>query len=216
MRVAVIGVGGVGSWCTEALLRSGVDDLVLVDDDVVVSSNLNRQCEATSATVGAPKVEAMKARLLSINPAARVRAVRERFTDARQLADFGADAIVDAIDSVDCKAELILAATEAGTPIFSSMGAALRVDPSKVALRRFSKVEGDALARALRRRFKKLGRFPKKDFLCAVSSEQAAKSDVRWARMTVTAVFGLSIASAVQKLVPDLGVFGFTGGDAAK
>ena len=137
MRIAVFGVGGVGSWCAEALARSGAGRLLLVDDDVVAPSNLNRQCEATAGTIGASKVEAMKARLLSIVPDIEIETCPQRFTPDSQLPDV--DIIVDAIDSVDAKAALILAATEKGVPIVSSMGAALRRDPTKVEVRQIGR-----------------------------------------------------------------------------
>ena len=172
-RVLVVGVGGVGSWCAEALVRTGVGHVTLMDDDVVAESNVNRQCPATATTVGRPKVEAMAERLKAINPGCEVEARNSRFSSATSISILSRfDLIVDAIDSVDCKAELILGATEAGVPLVSSMGAALRLDPTKVRVTRFEKVEGDGLARALRQRFKKLDRFPAAKFSCVWSTEQ--------------------------------------------
>ena len=148
-RVLVVGVGGVGSWCAEALVRTGLGHITLIDDDVVAESNVNRQCPATAVTVGRPKVEAMAERLRAINPDCEVEARNSRFSSAASISSLSSfDLIIDAIDSVDCKAELILGATEAGVPIVSSMGAALRLDPTKVKVTRFEKVEGDGLARA--------------------------------------------------------------------
>lgn len=196
-RIAVFGVGGVGSWCAEALVRSGARRLVLVDDDTVAPSNLNRQCEATAETLGQPKVEAMKARLLSIDPSAEIEAKCERFVPGSLLPTV--DFIVDAIDSVDAKAALILAATEKGVPIVSSMGAALRRDPTKVEVRRFDKVEGDGLARALRQRFKRLGRFPACRFFAVCSTEPPAALDVRGSVMPVTAAFGMALGAEVMR-----------------
>lgn len=195
-RIAVFGVGGVGSWCAEALVRSGAKKLVLVDDDVVVPSNINRQCEATSATIGEPKVDAMRTRLLSIAPDISVEARRERFAPGSQLPP-DIDIIVDAIDSVDAKAELLLVATERGIPVVSSMGAALRRDPTKVRVVRFDKVVGDGLARALRQRFKRLGRYPAARFYAVASEEPPARLDERASLMQVTAAFGLAMASEV-------------------
>lgn len=195
LHVAVYGLGGVGGWCAEALLRSGVGKLTIIDDDVVQPSNLNRQCCATSKTLGMKKAEAMKARLLEIDPAADTMAISERFVPG--MKPVACDIIVDAIDSVDCKCALILAAKECGITIFSSLGAAKRLDPTKVLLKRFSKVEGDGLARAMRQRFKKLGEFPASDFLCAVSTEQPAPIETLGSMMPVTAAFGLALASAV-------------------
>lgn len=207
-RVAVVGVGGVGSWCAEALVRTGVGSLTLVDDDVVEPSNVNRQCPATAGTIGLPKAEAMRERLCSIRPDCSVDAVVARYPEGLP-AGFslsGFDVVADAIDSVGCKAALILAATEAGVPIVSSMGAALRVDPTKVVVRRFDKVEGDGLARALRRRFKCTGRHPAASFRCVCSLEhpRAAASDGACAKgsvMPVTCTFGMALAAEVVSLL---------------
>ena len=205
--VLVVGVGGVGSWCAEALVRTGLGHLVLVDGDMVAASNLNRQCPATAKTLGRRKVDAMAARLREISPGCEVAARFGRYpadVDCR-LDVF--DLVVDAIDSVDCKAELILRAAEAGVPVVSSMGAALRTDPAKVRVTRFEKVEGDGLARALRQRFKKLGRFPKAKFSCVWSGERPASGaaagpgEGRGSLMPVTATFGMCLASEAIKIL---------------
>ena len=216
-RALVVGVGGVGSWCAEALLRTGLGHITLMDDDVVAESNVNRQCPATARTVGRPKVEAMAERLREINPACEVTASTARFTSvaslssttsassSASLADY--DLVVDAIDSVDCKAELILGATEAGVPLVSSMGAALRLDPTKVTVSRFEKVAGDGLARALRQRFKKVGRWPKGRFSCVWSTEapfspaEAQRRGAKGSLMPVTATFGMCLASEAIRIL---------------
>ena len=211
-RVLVVGVGGVGSWCAEALVRTGLGHITLVDDDIVAESNVNRQCPATSDTIGRPKVEAMAERLKAISPECEVEAVNARYpsSSVSRLESFAL--VVDAIDSVDRKAELILGATEAGVPLVSSMGAALRTDPTKVKVTRFEKVEGDGLAKALRQRFKKLGRWPKGRFSCVWSGEMARgvvlpfeRSDIRTVTkgsiMPVTATFGMCLASETIKIL---------------
>ena len=201
-RVLVVGVGGVGSWCAEALVRTGLGAITLMDDDLVAESNVNRQCPATSLTVGEPKTEAMKRRLLAINPQCAVEARQERFERFDGLDGF--DLVVDAIDSVGCKAELILGATASGVPIVSSMGAALRLDPTKVEVRRFDRVEGDGLARALRQRFKKLGRYPSAPFRCVCSTEPpSACSDpsAKGSLMPVTATFGMCLAAECLRIL---------------
>lgn len=203
LRVAVVGVGGVGSWCAEALLRTGVRHLTLMDDDVVAPSNINRQCPATSRTLGRAKVEVMRERLLEINPDAAVAAVSSRYTGGLPCGG-AVDVIVDAIDSVDCKAELILAATAAGIPLFSSMGAALRLDPTKVTVQRFDRITGDGLARALRQRFRKMGRFPAAKFMCVTTSELPLRRPdlkTKGSLMPVTAAFGMALAAEVMKTV---------------
>ena len=170
----------------------------MIDDDTVAPSNLNRQCEALSATLGEPKVEAMKSRLLAIAPDTEIEALQSRFMPGSTLPE--ADIVVDAIDSVDAKAELILSATEKGVPIVSSMGAALRRDPTKVTLCRFDKVEGDGLARALRQRFKRLGRFPVRKFMTVCSAEPPSDLPTRASIMPVTATFGMALAAEVIRI----------------
>ena len=208
-HVLVVGVGGVGSWCAEALVRTGVGKITLVDDDVVAESNVNRQCPATAKTIGRAKVEAMAERLKEINPDCEVEAVNVRYSSSCVLCLKSFSLVVDAIDSVDCKAELILAATEAGVPLVSSMGAALKTDPTLVKVTRFEKVEGDGLARALRQRFKKLNRFPAAKFSCVWSSEetfvQAAGAPLprsaKGSLMPVTATFGMCLASEAIRIL---------------
>lgn len=135
LRVILFGVGGVGSWCAEALVRTGVGHITIVDSDVVATSNINRQLPATTLTVGRSKVEVMAERLRSINPDCEITARAERFTASTE-AQFpldGYDVVVDAIDSVADKALLILRATEQrGVRLFSSMGAARKLDPTRV------------------------------------------------------------------------------------
>ena len=223
-RVLVVGVGGVGSWCAEALVRTGVGKIALIDDDVVAESNVNRQCPATTETIGRPKVEVMAERLKAINPECEVEALCERYpseqlktSKPQNLKTFSV--VVAAIDSVDCKAELILGATEAGVPLVSSMGAALRTDPTKVKVTRFEKVEGDGLAKALRQRFKKLERWPKGKFSCVWSGEPPVGNGPRslfctsgretaspfragkGSLMPVTATFGMCLASETIKIL---------------
>ncbi len=199
MHVAVVGVGGVGSWCAEALVRTGLMHLTIMDDDLVAPSNINRQCPALASTMGQPKVNALRDRLLAINPAAEIIARPERYTAALPT-QAPLDFIVDAIDSVPSKAELILASTAADIPIVSSMGAALRFDPTQVEVKRFDKVQGDGLARALRQRFRKLGRFPTKPFKCVTTRELPRHLDdptVKGSLMMVTATFGMALAAEV-------------------
>jgi len=196
-RVLVVGVGGVGGWCAEALARTGVGNLTIVDDDTVVESNLNRQCAATVATLGKVKVEAMRERLAAVNPDCKVTACKVRYPDASvRVDDF--DIVADAIDSVDSKAELILNVTEAGVPLVSSMGAALRLDPTRVKASRFDKVEGDGLARALRQRFKRLERYPK-NFTVVWSDEAPMACGMRGSVMPVVAAFGMCLTSEIVK-----------------
>lgn len=174
-RVIIFGVGGVGSWCAESLVRSGIRHLTIVDSDRVAVSNCNRQLMATSKTVGQVKVDALRDRLLEINPDAEINALQMVYdsstADSFHLETF--DFIIDAIDSLTEKAQLILHATSLPKDItfFSSMGAALRIDPFKVRSTEFWKIKGDALARALRNKFKKQKTFPARKFICVYSEE---------------------------------------------
>ncbi len=180
-RVIIFGVGGVGSWCAESLIRSGIRQLTIVDSDRVCITNINRQLMATTKTVGQVKVEALKERLLSINPSAEITALQQIFTaetaESFQLDTY--DYIIDAIDSLKDKALLILMATSLpstgevrrGTKFFSSMGAALKLNPTRIKTAEFWKVQGDPLARALRKRFKRDGQYPKRKFQCVYSDE---------------------------------------------
>ena len=168
-RVIIFGVGGVGSWCAESLVRSGITHLTIVDSDRVCITNINRQLMATSKTIGQVKVEALKERLLSINPQAEITALQQIFTaETADSFDIGSyDYIIDAIDSLKDKALLILMATQ----FYSSMGAALKLDPTRIKTAEFWKVQGDPLARALRKRFKRDGQYPKRKFQCVYSDE---------------------------------------------
>lgn len=172
-RVIIFGVGGVGSWCAEALVRSGVRHLTIVDSDRVCITNINRQLMATTSTVGMVKVEALRDRLLTINPKAEIEARQEIFSletaESFHLADY--DYIIDCIDSLKDKAALILLATRMPGRFYSSMGAALKLDPTRIEVAEFWKVKGCPLARALRQRFKKRKEFPAKKFQCVFSDE---------------------------------------------
>ena len=172
-RVILFGVGGVGSWCAESLVRSGIRQLTIVDSDRVCITNINRQLMATSETVGQVKVDALKQRLLSINPSADITALQKIFTEeTAEEFDLGSyDYIIDAIDSLKDKALLILMACRTKAKFFSSMGAALKLDPTRIQVTEFWKVQGDPLARALRNRFKRDKQFPKRKFQCVYSDE---------------------------------------------
>lgn len=207
MRVAVFGLGGVGGWCAEALVRSGVGHLLIVDDDDVAPSNINRQLPATTQTLGRRKVDVLAERFRAINPHVEIEARAERYTpDSAGSFDLESfDFVVDAIDSVACKAHLIRAAAACeGVRIFSSMGAAARTDISRIKATRFSKVQGDGLARALRRRFRQDG-WPDRDFLCVWSDEPPQNRGTRTeadgtangSLMPVTAAFGLHLATLI-------------------
>lgn len=210
-RVILFGVGGVGSWAAEALVRTGVGHLTIVDNDRVVASNINRQLPATIETVGELKVEALRRRLLTLNPDATVTAIAAPYTP-ETAEDFDLesyDCVIDAIDSLSCKAALINHVTRLHRPrLFSSMGAALKTDPTRVATAEFWHVKGCPLARALRQRFKRTGEMPRRKFKCVYSDELQQNKGVP---MTGTGgAWDATKAQANGSLLQITGIFGFT------
>lgn len=172
-KVIIFGVGGVGSWCAESLVRSGISHLTIVDSDCVCVTNVNRQLQATTKTIGKVKVDVLRERLLEINPNAEVNAMQEIYS-AENADKFNLDSydyIIDAIDSLENKMRLILHASECHGKLFSSMGAALKMDPTKIQVAEFWVVQGCPLARALRKKMKRLNLSPQKKFLCVFSAE---------------------------------------------
>lgn len=172
-RAIVFGVGGVGSWCAECLVRSGVGKLTIVDSDRVCVTNINRQLMATTKTVGQVKVEVLKNRLLEINPDAEITALQKIYNhetaDEFDLNQY--DYIIDAIDSLKDKALLILRACQTRAVFFSSMGAALKMDPTQIRVAEFWKVRGCPLGAALRKKFKHMKVKPAHKFRCVYSEE---------------------------------------------
>lgn len=158
-RVCIFGIGGVGGYVAEALARSGVGHLELVDNDVVCLSNLNRQIIATHQTLGQYKVDAMKERILSINPEAEVVTHRYFYLPETQAQfDFTAfDYVVDAIDTVAGKISLVLQAEASGTPIISSMGAGNKLDPAAFQVADIYQTSVCPLAKVMRKELKKRG-----------------------------------------------------------
>ena len=172
-RAIVFGVGGVGSWCAECLVRSGVGKLTIVDSDRVCVTNINRQLMATTKTVGQVKVEVLKNRLLEINPDAEITALQKIY-DQETADEFDLnqyDYIIDAIDSLKDKALLILRACQTRAVFFSSMGAALKMDPTQIRVAEFWKVRGCPLGAALRKKFKHMKVKPAHKFRCVYSEE---------------------------------------------
>ena len=199
-RVIVFGVGGVGSWCAESLVRSGIRHLTIVDSDSVCASNINRQLMATTETIGRVKVDVLKDRLLTINPAAEITASHEFFT-AETANSFHLDTydyIIDAIDSLKDKALLILKACQTEAAFFSSMGAALKLDPTRIKVDEFWKIQGDPLARVLRKRFKREGQYPSRKFQCVYSDELVEpQGEGKGSLVHITAIFGFMLAGLV-------------------
>ena len=158
-HVAVFGIGGVGGYATEALARAGVGRLTLIDSDRVAESNINRQIIATHNTVGMYKTDAMRERILSINPDCQV-ICHSVFFDENNKSDFdfsSYDYVIDAIDSLSAKLELIASAKEAGCEIISAMGAGNKLDPCAFEVSDISKTTVCPLARAVRLALRKRG-----------------------------------------------------------
>lgn len=171
-NVIIFGVGGVGSWCAEMLVRSGIGRITIVDSDKVAATNINRQLMATTKTVGQMKVGVLKQRLIEINPLADVKALVATY-NPETAASFrleSYDYIIDAIDSLANKVHLIWFATQMPGTFYSSMGAALKTDPSRIKVAEFWKVNGCPLGAALRTRLRKMGGVQKK-FMCVYSDE---------------------------------------------
>ncbi|MDO4261008.1 MAG: tRNA threonylcarbamoyladenosine dehydratase [Eubacteriales bacterium] len=158
-RVAVFGVGGVGGYAVEALARSGVGALDLIDSDRVCLTNINRQIYATHSTLGAYKVDVARERILDINPQAQVRVHKVFYMpDTAEQFDFTEyDYILDAIDTVTGKLELIVQADRCGTPVISSMGAGNKLDPSAFQVEDIYRTSVCPLAKVMRRELKKRG-----------------------------------------------------------
>lgn len=227
-RVILFGVGGVGSWCAESLIRSGIQHLTIVDSDTVCITNVNRQLMATSHTIGQVKVELLKKRLLEINPQAQITAIAAIYSEqtAQSFHIEEYDFIIDAIDSLSNKIHLIRSATRTHGTLISSMGAALKVDSSRIKVTEFWKIKGCPLAAAIRKRIKK-GEKPAKKFLCVYSDEvlpnigkeyaveqagsganyhthhktvsgwNAQKAQINGTMSHITAIFGFTIAGLV-------------------
>lgn len=195
-RVILFGVGGVGGWCAEALLRTGIGHLTIVDFDKVDTTNLNRQVVATHENIGQSKVLEMQKRLLSIAPEADIQAIECQYNaETADSFDFSQyDIVVDAIDMVECKALLLYRATQAGCKVYSSMGAGRKTDPLKIRTAEFWKVQGCPLARALRTKMKKTNLIPTAKIQCVYSEEISGDQGTL---APIVGVFGMTLASIV-------------------
>jgi tRNA A37 threonylcarbamoyladenosine dehydratase len=204
-RVLVFGAGGVGSWAAEALVRSGIGKIGIIDHDTVCISNINRQIEATTLTIGLPKAATLKKRLLEINPECEITSWDELF--CRQSAgNFdieNTDYVIDAIDTLTHKLDLIEIVYNAGVTLFSSMGMALKINPAKIKTTSIWDTDGCPLARLVRQGLRKRGFSG--NFTVVYSSEnplRAVKPDpgvkpVNGSLVTVTGSAGLMLASLV-------------------
>ncbi len=213
-HVIVVGIGGVGSYATEALARGGVGTLTLVDFDVVSESNINRQLVALTSTIGRLKTDVMRERILDINPEATVQVVHLKYSaeTADQLALSTCDYIVDAIDMVPAKVELIVQAKNAGKPVISSMGAGNKLDPSRFIVTDLFDTANCPLARIMRKKLRKRGvdslevvfspETPRETASEALeASESASKKLVTGSISFVPSVAGLMMAGVVIRRI---------------
>ena len=215
-RVAVFGVGGVGGYAIEALARSGVGTLDLIDNDTVSESNINRQIIATRKSVGLSKVEVMKQRILDINPNAIVNTYQCFYLpDKKDLFEFEKyDYIVDAIDTVTAKIDIICEAKKLNVPIISAMGCGNRLDPTKVTITNIYKTSGDPLAKIMRkelkdRRIKKLDvvystEKPLKPLYSITDDNNPNRRGIPGSSAFVPSAAGLAIAYFVVKKICDI------------
>lgn len=207
LSVIIIGVGGVGSWCAEAFIRLGVKNLTIVDMDSVCETNINRQLHATQSTIGKPKTEALKQRLQDINPNVNVTALN-KFYEKENSHEFELhkyDVIIDAIDTTESKKHLIREATKTDSIFISSMGAARRIDASRIQVAEFFKVKGCNFGRRLRKEMRQEKNLPSKKFMCVYSDETLENREfdemrsINGSLVHITAIFGFTIAGEVVK-----------------
>lgn len=211
LKVIIFGLGGVGSWCIESLVRSGFKYITLVDYDTISETNINRQLPATSKTVGKLKTDVLKERFEEINPDVQIQIRSEAYSpdnsESFHLSDY--DVIIDCIDSMQCKMDLIRKATKTDAFFISSMGAALKVDPLQIRVSEFWEVQYDLFARRIRKNIRK-GELPSKPFPCVYSLEQTLEGSevqevngerkrINGSTAHVTAIFGFTIAGEIIK-----------------
>ena len=215
-NVLVVGLGGVGAYAAEMLVRSGVGRMTIADADSVSESNINRQLIALHSTIGRPKSEVLAERLRDINPDIELRVVTDYIKDEKTYTLLDSeryDYVVDAIDTLSPKLALILGALERGYPIISSMGAGAKVDPTRVEVADISKTHHCPLAHMLRKRLHKVG--VRRGFKAVFSAEvpvegamivceeQNHKSQVGTVSY-MPATFGIACASAVIRDITNI------------
>ena len=202
-KVAIFGIGGVGSFVVEGLARTGVGNFILVDNDDICLTNLNRQIIATYKTLGMSKVEVAKQRILDINPNAKIEIRKEFFTkESEEFIDKTVDYIVDCIDTVSSKIELVLRAKNLDIPIISSMGTGNKLDPTKFEITDIYKTSVCPLAKIMRKELKNRGVdklkvvYSKEETIKIKQNEEKCKAG---SISFIPSVAGLIIASEVIK-----------------
>lgn len=201
-QVIIFGVGGVGGFCAEALVRSGVINITMVDDDVVNETNINRQLPAFLSTIGRPKVDVLVERFRDISPDVCPKAIFKRYTEETRddfdLKHF--DIVIDAIDSLSSKIDLLINAHECGCSVYSSMGAAWKLDPTQVRVSSIWQTKGCPLGKLVRTGLRERGFTG--DFKAVYSEEKRPaladeNKSVLGSAMPVTSMFGAALASQV-------------------
>ena len=197
-KVAIFGIGGVGSYVVEGLARAGIGNFILVDKDVVSISNINRQIIATHGTVGKDKVDVAKKRILEINPDAKIEIYKEFFMpETTGILDDSIDYIIDAIDTVTAKIELIVRANNLNIPIISCMGTGNKLDPTRFEVSDIYKTSVCPLAKVMRKELKTRGI---KKLKVLYSKEEAIKTEGNIGSLSfVPSVAGLIISGEVIK-----------------
>ena len=204
--VAIFGIGGVGSFTVEALARSGIGHLILIDKDNIDVTNINRQIHALNSTVGKSKVEVMRSRILDINPAAQVDAIQKFYLPDENADSFFIcryDYVVDAIDTITAKINLAVECQRRNIPLISSMGAGNKLDPTRFKVADIYKTSVDPVAKVMRKKLKEVG---VKSLKCVYSDEVQRAVDkgdltgkVVGSTAFVPSVVGLIIAAEVVK-----------------
>ncbi len=197
-RVAVFGIGGVGSFCLEALVRTGVGEIYIIDSDNVEESNLNRQIISTCETLGKAKVKVAKKRCEDINPQVKIVPCKMFYSAESEIDLTQFDYIIDAIDSVPSKTHLILKAKETGVPIISCMGTGNKLNPLSFEVADIYKTEGCPLAKAMRQRLKKAGVKALKVLYSKETPIKNGTSEIG-SIVTVTGTAGLILANEAIK-----------------
>ena len=199
-KVMIFGVGGVGGYVVEALARSGIENFVLIDSDVIEESNINRQIIATLDTIGKSKVEVMKKRVLSINSSAKVASIQKFYLpeNSNEFDFSGVDYIIDCVDTVSAKLSIVSKAKELNIPVISAMGAGNKMDPTLLKVSDIYKTSVDPLCKVMRHELRKLGI---KELKVVYSLEEPIKNNNRTPNSNafVPSSMGLIIASEVIK-----------------
>ena len=201
-KVIVYGIGGVGSFVVEGLVRAGIENIILVDNDIIAPSNLNRQIHATISNIGKLKVECMKERILSINPKVKVETYipQDIENGEETLIDNSIDYVVDAVDTITTKLKLIQRAKDKQIPIISCMGTGNKLDPTKFQIENIYKTSVCPLAKVMRKELKKRGI---RDLKVLYSKEEPIKHDIESRTPAsisfVPSVAGMMIAGEVIK-----------------